>query len=301
MRGFFDPRQLDHAPTQELHNGGFAAYAEVPARARAILAAVDGSSPRSIMAIAPILRGPRRRLPRTSCRPRTPCGSGGPAGRCDPLCLAGGRATSAPARSDRRTDRPLQLRRHHADHCATWDCGVRQCAGGAVRARCGAGWRAIGVRAVPPARSPCRGRLSRRLLLPQQRGDRGAGGARRTASRGSRSSTSTITTATARRTSSGRAATCSTPRPCRSGDRLSVLLGPCRREWAKAGRGHDAEPAAAARHALDPSARAQAHALGAIAWFARRPAGGQLRRRHLGRRPDQPLRAADRGLRSARR
>ena len=40
MRCFFDPRQLAHAPTREFHNGGWTPYAEVPARAEAILAAI---------------------------------------------------------------------------------------------------------------------------------------------------------------------------------------------------------------------------------------------------------------------
>jgi len=40
MRMFFDDRQRSHAPTQELHNGGFTAYAEMPARVDAILAAL---------------------------------------------------------------------------------------------------------------------------------------------------------------------------------------------------------------------------------------------------------------------
>ncbi|HMG46914.1 MAG TPA: histone deacetylase family protein [Allosphingosinicella sp.] len=40
MRAFFDPRQLAHAPALELHNGGFVAFAESPARAEAILAAI---------------------------------------------------------------------------------------------------------------------------------------------------------------------------------------------------------------------------------------------------------------------
>jgi acetoin utilization deacetylase AcuC-like enzyme len=40
MRRFFDPRQLAHAPSRELHNGGFVPYAETPARAEAMLAAV---------------------------------------------------------------------------------------------------------------------------------------------------------------------------------------------------------------------------------------------------------------------
>jgi len=40
MRLFFDPRQLAHAPAQELHNGAFVAYAETPARAAALSAAM---------------------------------------------------------------------------------------------------------------------------------------------------------------------------------------------------------------------------------------------------------------------
>lgn len=40
MRWFFDDRQLAHAPVRELHNGGFTDYAETPARARAIAAAL---------------------------------------------------------------------------------------------------------------------------------------------------------------------------------------------------------------------------------------------------------------------
>jgi acetoin utilization deacetylase AcuC-like enzyme len=40
MRRFFSPRQLAHAPARELHNGAFTTYAEVPARAEAILSAI---------------------------------------------------------------------------------------------------------------------------------------------------------------------------------------------------------------------------------------------------------------------
>ena len=40
MRGFFDPRQLIHAPATELHNGGFVPYAETPSRAATIAAAL---------------------------------------------------------------------------------------------------------------------------------------------------------------------------------------------------------------------------------------------------------------------
>jgi len=40
MRCFWDARQLAHAPALELHNGGFVPFAEAPARAEAILAAI---------------------------------------------------------------------------------------------------------------------------------------------------------------------------------------------------------------------------------------------------------------------
>lgn len=43
MRRFFAPGQLTHAPARELHNGGFTAYAEVPARAEAILVGIGGA------------------------------------------------------------------------------------------------------------------------------------------------------------------------------------------------------------------------------------------------------------------
>src|SRR5215210_7086958 len=40
MRIFWDPRQLAHAPAQELHNGAFEPHAEHPGRAENIVAAV---------------------------------------------------------------------------------------------------------------------------------------------------------------------------------------------------------------------------------------------------------------------
>ncbi|OYY64613.1 histone deacetylase family protein [Sphingomonas sp. 28-62-11] len=42
MRRFFSPNQLAHAPLQELHNGGFTAYAESPARGEAMATALGG-------------------------------------------------------------------------------------------------------------------------------------------------------------------------------------------------------------------------------------------------------------------
>jgi acetoin utilization deacetylase AcuC-like enzyme len=45
VRCFFDPRQLAHAPTQELHNGAFVPFAEHPGRAEATLAAISAAEP----------------------------------------------------------------------------------------------------------------------------------------------------------------------------------------------------------------------------------------------------------------
>ena len=54
MKRFFSPRQLGHAPAQELHNGGFAPYAEVPTRAAHILRAIGGASLPADCGVAPI-------------------------------------------------------------------------------------------------------------------------------------------------------------------------------------------------------------------------------------------------------
>ena len=54
MRVFFDPRQRAHAPAVELHNGGFAAYAETPARVDAVLAAIGATEPPPDRGDAPI-------------------------------------------------------------------------------------------------------------------------------------------------------------------------------------------------------------------------------------------------------
>ncbi|MCW3846843.1 histone deacetylase family protein [Sphingomonas sp. LB-2] len=55
MRGFFDPRQLKHAPRQELHNGAFVAHADVPLRAESVAAALPGLEPPGDHGEAPIL------------------------------------------------------------------------------------------------------------------------------------------------------------------------------------------------------------------------------------------------------
>ncbi len=55
MRAFFDPRQLVHAPREELHNGGFTAYAETPTRAEMIVAAIGPAELAGDEGMAPIL------------------------------------------------------------------------------------------------------------------------------------------------------------------------------------------------------------------------------------------------------
>jgi acetoin utilization deacetylase AcuC-like enzyme len=55
MRIFHDPRQRLHAPLLELHNGGFTAYAETPARLDSILAAIGPVEMPEDRGLAPIL------------------------------------------------------------------------------------------------------------------------------------------------------------------------------------------------------------------------------------------------------
>lgn len=54
-RLFFDPRVLAHAPARELHNGGYVAYAETPARAEAIRTALGPTELPADRGEAPIL------------------------------------------------------------------------------------------------------------------------------------------------------------------------------------------------------------------------------------------------------
>jgi acetoin utilization deacetylase AcuC-like enzyme len=54
VRRFFDPRQLAHAPVRELHNGDWVPYAETPARAEQIVAALGGGEPARDFGLAPI-------------------------------------------------------------------------------------------------------------------------------------------------------------------------------------------------------------------------------------------------------
>lgn len=55
MRHFSDPAQPHHAPARELHNGGWADYAEVPARFDAILDTLGPGEPARDFGLEPIL------------------------------------------------------------------------------------------------------------------------------------------------------------------------------------------------------------------------------------------------------
>jgi len=56
MRNFHDPRQRLHAPSQELHNGGFTAFAEHPGRVDAMLAALQPAEAPRDFGEGPLLR-----------------------------------------------------------------------------------------------------------------------------------------------------------------------------------------------------------------------------------------------------
>jgi acetoin utilization deacetylase AcuC-like enzyme len=53
--GVFSPRELAHAPAQELHNGGWVPHAETPARAQSIVAALPGLRPATDHGRTPLL------------------------------------------------------------------------------------------------------------------------------------------------------------------------------------------------------------------------------------------------------
>jgi acetoin utilization deacetylase AcuC-like enzyme len=54
MRGVFDPRQLLHAPAEELHNGAMMPYSETPARAQSIAQALGPLEPATDHGEAPL-------------------------------------------------------------------------------------------------------------------------------------------------------------------------------------------------------------------------------------------------------
>ena len=55
MRCFFDSRQLHHDPPNELHNGSFVPYAEVPLRAETVARAIGATELPADFGLAPIL------------------------------------------------------------------------------------------------------------------------------------------------------------------------------------------------------------------------------------------------------
>jgi len=55
IRGYFDRRQLAHEPLQELHNGGWAVYAEKSARAEIIAASLGELNPARDFGLEPLL------------------------------------------------------------------------------------------------------------------------------------------------------------------------------------------------------------------------------------------------------
>jgi acetoin utilization deacetylase AcuC-like enzyme len=56
MRLFFDPRQLDHDPSQELHNGAWMAHSEHPGRTSSIASAIGTTEAPRDFGEAPLLR-----------------------------------------------------------------------------------------------------------------------------------------------------------------------------------------------------------------------------------------------------
>ena len=56
MLKIFDPRQLSHAPAVEMHNGGWAAYAEKASRAEIVAAKIGSCSPARDFGTAPLDR-----------------------------------------------------------------------------------------------------------------------------------------------------------------------------------------------------------------------------------------------------
>ena len=168
--------------------------------------------------------------------------------------------------------------------------GRRRADGGRPRPRRRAGR----LRPVPAAR-PSRGALDvRRLLLLQQRGDRGRGDRPRRPASASRSSTSTTTTATAASRSSGGAATSATSRstPTRSAHYPYFLGRADETGRGRRGRGEPQHPAAGRgdRRGLPrgdgPGARGDRRG-------ARLDRRRLARLRHLRPRPDRRLRADD--------
>ena len=246
MRRFFSPRQLAHAPRQELHNGGFTAYAEVPARAEHILRGIGGAEAPADRGVAPIaaVHDPAY-LRLLQAAPG--------------MWAAAGRTGDAiPYAFPVRGRRPLNLSRIDAllgqyafdattpITAAAWDSGYwsAQTALAATDAVLG-GERAAFALCRPPGHHAgadyCGGYCHLNIAAIAAQAGRDAGV--------ERVAVLDIDYHHGNGTQDifwERGDVFYASVHCRSGDRLPVLLGSCRRARCGSGRGRDAEPAAAA-------------------------------------------------------
>ena len=122
---------------------------------------------------------------------------------------ADGRARAARAGGHLGAAGCVLLRHDDADRPGYLGGGARGGGRGAHGGRSRRGRRAARLRLLPAARASRHPQRLRRLVLPQQRRDRGAAAARSAARRGSRSSTSTLITGTVPSRSSGSGTTSS--------------------------------------------------------------------------------------------
>ena len=191
--------------------------ARAPTTTRALLAVHDAAL-RRVPRAAPGAPGRRPGFPAT--RART-----GSSPYIFPHARAARRARAGRPGRARGAHGLLRLRHDDADRPGHLGGGARGGRRRADRGRPRARRRARRLRLLPPARPPRDAQRLRRLVLPEQRRDRGGAAPRGTVPGGSRSSTSTRTTATARRRSSASAPTCSRARctstPAPAGSRTS--------------------------------------------------------------------------------
>ena len=299
MKTVFSPLHAGHAGQMELIAGAIVPGFEKPSRAEIIKARASSAKSSA--------RSCRRRSmtwppPSAFTRPTTStsCRRYGRAGGCRQIGL-GDAVHLADARPARR-----RRARSASTRCSafipsmpapsfvagTWAAikssyDVALTAAALVKRR-----RSRGLRALPPARPPCRRRLHGRLLLHQQRRGRGAmvprpgrGARRHPRRRLSPRQRHAGDLLRARRRAGAQSAR-------RSDDRISVLPRPCRRDAAPApakastttipmpfGTGWDAW-SAALEDGLRRSRRLRA-----------RCRGGVARRRHVREGPDQPVQA----------
>ncbi len=307
MRTVYSERHRLQDGKAELIDGKLLPCFEKPERAELILARVREVGLGEVLAPEEHGHGaaaarPRRALPQVSRR-RVGClGRRARRVRRAAALLADPEPAPDRARVDRRQAVLLLVRCRHADH-------RRHLAGGDERGRRRADRRrpdrerrgARGLRALPAARPPCRARLLRRLLLPQQRRDRRPGAARsgRRAGRDPR-----------RRLP---------PRQRHPGDLLRARRRPfplaarrpapgvpvfpraCRRDRGRAGRGAQPQLPAALGHRLRRMVGGARRRLPAGRGVRCGRARGLARGRHLRGRPDLALQAPRRGFPADRR